>query len=71
VLQRIANPLSRRIRHLSLVRRARADRVAGRAAGRVLAHHDIRATPGFGSGQLDAEGNFAHYVDRLVLGTHN
>src|SRR5579885_251274 len=27
--------------------------------------------PGFGSGRLDVEGNFAHYVDRLVLGTHN
>ena len=27
--------------------------------------------PGFGHGRLDVEGNFAHYVDRLVLGTHN
>src|SRR5215813_3561994 len=27
--------------------------------------------PGFGAGRLDVEGNFAHYVDRLVLGTHN
>jgi len=27
--------------------------------------------PGFGSGRLDIEGNFAHYVDRLVLGAHN
>ncbi|HKD05999.1 MAG TPA: DUF5009 domain-containing protein [Bryobacteraceae bacterium] len=27
--------------------------------------------PGFGSGRFDVEGNFAHYVDRLVLGTHN
>jgi predicted acyltransferase len=27
--------------------------------------------PGFGSGRLDVEGNFAHYVDRAVLGTHN
>ncbi len=27
--------------------------------------------PGFGSGRLDVEGNFAHYVDRMVLGAHN
>ncbi len=27
--------------------------------------------PGYGPGRLDVEGNFAHYVDRLVLGTHN
>jgi predicted acyltransferase len=27
--------------------------------------------PGFGAGRLDVEGNFAHYVDRLVLGSHN
>jgi predicted acyltransferase len=27
--------------------------------------------PGFGPGRLDVEGNFAHYVDRIVLGTHN
>jgi predicted acyltransferase len=27
--------------------------------------------PGYGSGRLDVEGNFAHYVDRLVLGSHN
>ncbi len=27
--------------------------------------------PGYGAGRLDVEGNFAHYVDRLVLGTHN
>jgi predicted acyltransferase len=27
--------------------------------------------PGYGSGRLDVEGNFAHYVDRIVLGTHN
>ena len=27
--------------------------------------------PGFGPGRLDVEGNFAHYIDRLVLGTHN
>jgi predicted acyltransferase len=27
--------------------------------------------PGFGRGRLDVEGNFAHYVDRLALGTHN
>jgi predicted acyltransferase len=28
-------------------------------------------TPGYGAGRLDVEGNFAHYVDRVVLGTHN
>ena len=27
--------------------------------------------PGYGAGRLDVEGNFAHYIDRLVLGTHN
>jgi len=27
--------------------------------------------PGYGSGRLDVEGNFAHYVDRIVLGAHN
>ena len=27
--------------------------------------------PGYGAGNLSVEGNFAHYVDRVVLGTHN
>jgi predicted acyltransferase len=27
--------------------------------------------PGYGSGHLDVERNFAHYVDRIVLGVHN
>ncbi len=27
--------------------------------------------PDFGAGRLDVEGNFAHYVDRIVLGVHN
>jgi predicted acyltransferase len=27
--------------------------------------------PGYGAGHLDVAGNFAHYVDRIVLGTHN
>ena len=27
--------------------------------------------PGFGAGRLDIEGNFAHYIDRIVLGAHN
>ena len=27
--------------------------------------------PGYGPGRLDVEGNFAHYIDRLVLGAHN
>ena len=31
----------------------------------------LAPVPGFGSGRLDVEGNFAHYVDRLLLGTHN
>ncbi|HVN05621.1 MAG TPA: heparan-alpha-glucosaminide N-acetyltransferase domain-containing protein [Bryobacteraceae bacterium] len=27
--------------------------------------------PGYGAGHLDVQGNFAHYVDSLVLGRHN
>jgi predicted acyltransferase len=27
--------------------------------------------PGYGAGRLDVEGNLAHYIDRLVLGSHN
>jgi predicted acyltransferase len=27
--------------------------------------------PGYGTGRLDVEGNFAHYIDRIVLGAHN
>lgn len=27
--------------------------------------------PGYGHGRLDVEGNFAHYIDRIVLGSHN
>jgi len=27
--------------------------------------------PGYGAGRLDIPGNFAHYVDHLVLGSHN
>ncbi len=27
--------------------------------------------PGYGAGHLDVEGNFAHYIDRIVLGAHN
>ena len=27
--------------------------------------------PGYGAGRLDIEGNFAHYVDSIVLGKHN
>lgn len=27
--------------------------------------------PGFGAGHLDVQGNFAHYIDQLVLGRHN
>ena len=29
------------------------------------------SVPGYGAGRLDMEGNFAHYVDRIVLGRHN
>jgi predicted acyltransferase len=27
--------------------------------------------PGYGAGRLDVQGNFAHYVDHVVLGRHN
>ena len=27
--------------------------------------------PGYGAGHLDVERNFAHYIDRIVLGSHN
>jgi predicted acyltransferase len=27
--------------------------------------------PGYGAGNLDVERNFAHYIDRIVLGSHN
>jgi predicted acyltransferase len=27
--------------------------------------------PGYGAGRLDVDGNFAHFVDRIVLGRHN
>ncbi len=27
--------------------------------------------PGYGAGNLDVERNFAHYIDRIVLGAHN
>ena len=29
------------------------------------------SVPGFGAGDLSVDGNFAHYVDHLVLGRHN
>ena len=29
------------------------------------------SVPGYGAGKLDVESNFAHYVDRIILGTHN
>jgi len=31
----------------------------------------LAPVPGYGAGDLSVEGNFAHYVDRIVLGTHN
>jgi len=43
-------------------------------AGLLTAYWLIMAfapVPGYGSGRLDVEGNFAHYVDRIVLGSHN
>ena len=27
--------------------------------------------PGYGACDLDVDGNFAHYIDRMVLGSHN
>lgn len=27
--------------------------------------------PGYGPGRLDVDGNFAHYIDRIVIGNHN
>jgi Uncharacterized conserved protein len=27
--------------------------------------------PGYGAGDLSVEGNFAHYIDRIVIGSHN
>jgi len=31
----------------------------------------LAPVPGYGAGRLDVEGNFAHYIDSLVLGRHN
>lgn len=31
----------------------------------------LMPVPGYGPGRLDVEGNFAHYIDQLVLGRHN
>ena len=31
----------------------------------------LAPVPGYGAGYLDAERNFAHYIDRIVLGAHN
>ncbi len=31
----------------------------------------LAPVPGYGAGRLDVEGNFAHYIDKMVLGTHN
>lgn len=31
----------------------------------------LAPVPGYGAGHLDVENNFAHYVDRIVLGSHN
>src|SRR5215212_3410459 len=31
----------------------------------------LAPVPGFGAGNLGVEGNFAHHVDRMVLGNHN
>jgi predicted acyltransferase len=43
--------------------------------GGLLATYTVLMTavpvPGYGTGRFDVEGNFAHYVDRMVLGAHN
>ncbi len=31
----------------------------------------LAPVPGYGAGQLDLEHNFAHYIDNLILGSHN
>lgn len=31
----------------------------------------LAPVPGYGAGHLDVQGNFAHYIDRIVLGNHN
>jgi len=31
----------------------------------------LAPVPGYGPGRLDEAGNFGHYIDRLVLGSHN
>ena len=31
----------------------------------------LAPVPGYGPGNLSVEGNFSHYIDRLVLGAHN
>jgi predicted acyltransferase len=31
----------------------------------------LAPVPGYGAGRLDLDGNFAHYVDHIVLGSHN
>jgi predicted acyltransferase len=31
----------------------------------------LAPVPGFGAGRLDLDGNFSHYIDRMVLGRHN
>lgn len=31
----------------------------------------LMPVPGYGAGRLDLEGNFAHYIDGMVLGRHN
>lgn len=46
----------------------------GIAAGLMLVYVGIMkgiAAPGYAAGDLSVEGNFAHYIDRLVLGSHN
>jgi predicted acyltransferase len=43
-------------------------------AGLLLAYTAIMRlipAPGFAPGDLSVEGNFAHYIDRIILGTHN
>jgi predicted acyltransferase len=31
----------------------------------------LAPVPGYGAGHLDVQGNFAHYIDQIILGKHN
>ena len=55
---------------LTTGRRGRLAWVAALLAG-YWALMALVPVPGYGAGRLDVEGNLAHYVDRIVLGSHN